>query len=161
MTRTAGRKRPRRGNRGAAVGRMQRANQRPPAAQPSSKRRGTAIVATAYPSGGPRQSPQPRRVGVRRARGLRFSAWGKRGPPRALARMSGHGLDLSPAIFWVVRTIALGVGERAIPNNSNSMSDSTEVKVQRWERYIEDSRREAKLLGPRRAANHADGHRFI
>jgi hypothetical protein len=28
------------------------------------------------------------------------------------------------------------------------MSDSTEVKIQRWERYIEEARREAKLLSP-------------
>jgi hypothetical protein len=28
------------------------------------------------------------------------------------------------------------------------MSDSNEVKIQRWERYIEEARREAKLLSP-------------
>jgi hypothetical protein len=28
------------------------------------------------------------------------------------------------------------------------MSDSTEVKIRRWERYIEEARREAKLLSP-------------
>jgi hypothetical protein len=28
------------------------------------------------------------------------------------------------------------------------MSDSTEAKIQRWERYIEEARREAKLLSP-------------
>jgi hypothetical protein len=28
------------------------------------------------------------------------------------------------------------------------MSDSTEAKIQRWERYIEECRREAKLLSP-------------
>jgi len=28
------------------------------------------------------------------------------------------------------------------------MSDSSEVKIQRWERYIEECRREAKLLSP-------------
>jgi hypothetical protein len=47
--------------------------------------------------------------------GLRFSTWGKSGPPRALARMSGQSLDLFPAVFWVVRTIVLDVGERTNP----------------------------------------------
>ena len=28
------------------------------------------------------------------------------------------------------------------------MSDSTEAKIQRWERYIEECRREATLLSP-------------
>jgi hypothetical protein len=28
------------------------------------------------------------------------------------------------------------------------MSDSNEAKIQRWERYIEECRREAKLLSP-------------
>ena len=28
------------------------------------------------------------------------------------------------------------------------MSDSTEVKIKRWKRYIEECRREAKLLSP-------------
>jgi hypothetical protein len=28
------------------------------------------------------------------------------------------------------------------------MSEITEVKIKRWERYIEESRREAKLLSP-------------
>jgi hypothetical protein len=28
------------------------------------------------------------------------------------------------------------------------MSDSTEAKIQRWERYVEECRREAKLLSP-------------
>jgi hypothetical protein len=28
------------------------------------------------------------------------------------------------------------------------MIDSTEAKIQRWERYVEESRREAKLLSP-------------
>jgi hypothetical protein len=28
------------------------------------------------------------------------------------------------------------------------MSDNGEAKIQRWERYIEECRREAKLLGP-------------
>jgi hypothetical protein len=28
------------------------------------------------------------------------------------------------------------------------MSDSSELKIQRWERYIDESRRELKLLSP-------------
>jgi hypothetical protein len=28
------------------------------------------------------------------------------------------------------------------------MSDSTEAKIQRWQRYIDEARREAKLLSP-------------
>jgi hypothetical protein len=28
------------------------------------------------------------------------------------------------------------------------MSDNSEAKIQRWERYIEECRREAKLLSP-------------
>ena len=28
------------------------------------------------------------------------------------------------------------------------MSDNSEIKIQRWERYIEECRREAKLLSP-------------
>jgi hypothetical protein len=35
------------------------------------------------------------------------------------------------------------------PNEvSNLMSDNNEAKIQRWERYIEECRREAKLLSP-------------
>jgi hypothetical protein len=34
-----------------------------------------------------------------------------------------------------------------LPPTSNPMSDS-EAKIQRWERYIEECRREAKLLSP-------------
>jgi predicted lipid-binding transport protein (Tim44 family) len=32
--------------------------------------------------------------------------------------------------------------------NEASMSDSSEAKIQRWERYIDESRRELKLLSP-------------
>jgi hypothetical protein len=31
---------------------------------------------------------------------------------------------------------------------ASSMSDDSEAKIQRWERYIEECRREAKLLSP-------------
>jgi hypothetical protein len=39
-------------------------------------------------------------------------------------------------------------GSVATSEESSSMSDSSEFKIQRWERYIDESRRELKLLSP-------------
>jgi hypothetical protein len=39
-------------------------------------------------------------------------------------------------------------GSAASKEASNSMSDNNEAKIQRRERYIEEARREAKLLSP-------------
>jgi hypothetical protein len=47
------------------------------------------------------------------------------------------------------RGLPMTVNRVAATNeDSSSMSDSSEFKIRRWERYIDESRRELKLLSP-------------
>jgi hypothetical protein len=65
---------------------------------------------------------------------------------RAVA-YDGRSGRLQDAPLWLIKSTD-APGFAATNEVSSSMSDSSEFKIQQWERYIDESRRELKLLSP-------------